>query len=297
MAFVQRQLDVTITLGTGDFGAGTGNTVTLTGYRVSATIQKFGQPSTDAAEVRVYGISASQLRQLSQLGKPFPYVRNNRISISAGDAQSGMSVVYSGMIYTSYADFDAAPDVCLVVTAFYDLISSAKAITPLSFPGPSSVAVIAAQLAAQMGITFVNQGVNVTVPGSVYLAGSAKAMLDKLQQIGNFEYSTNGGVAGQSLIIWPKGSSQGAQGPLISPATGLVGYPKFADTGVIIRAVYQPGFSLGTPFVLKSPDSVVQGGDGTWFVYSLTYDLEANNPTGPNPWFMDIMAQRQGYAA
>lgn len=295
MSFVQRKIDVTITLGTGDFGDGNGNAVTLSGYRVAATVQKFGQPSTDVAEVRIYGVSASIINTLTRLGKPLAYPRDNQISISAGDDQSGMSVVYSGTIFDAYGDYDGLPDVCLMVTAFYDLINSSKPVAPVSFPGTADASVIAALLAAQMGLSFQNEGVT-GVLSNQYLAGSSKQMIDKLAQAGNFEYTTSGGTSGQSLVIWPKGSSQGAMGPLIAPppAGTMVGYPKYSDAGVTVTDIYRPGMNIGTPFQLQSS---LTGAVGQWFVLSLDYDLEANNPTGANSWFMHVEAQRASLAS
>lgn len=293
MSFVSRQIDVTITLGTGDFGEGKGNSVKLSGYQVSATIQKFGNPTTDAAEIRIYGISATLLNTLSRLGKPLEYPRINTISVSAGDAVAGMSTVYTGNIWDSFGDFDAMPDVCLVVTAFQNTIDTAAPVAPISFAAGASASVIAAQIAAAMGIGFINSGVNATIPGSVYIAGSAQNQIDKLAQMGNFQYITTGGT-GTSLQIWPKGTTRGAMGPLISPATGMVGYPKYSDAGVVLRVLYAPGLGVGTPFQLQTsllPEPT------TWYVLDITLELEANNPTGSNPWFMDITGQRKAFSS
>jgi hypothetical protein len=293
VSFVSRQIDVTITLGTGDFGEGKGNTVTLSGYQVSANIQKFGNPTTDAAEIRIYGLSATLLNTLSRLGKPLQYERTNTITVSAGDAVAGMSTVYTGIMWDSYGDFDASPDVCLFVAAFQNTINSAAPVAPLSFAPGASVAVIAAQIASVMGLGFINDGVSATLPGSFYAAGSAQGQLDKLQQAGNFNYITTGGT-GSSLEIWPKGGSRGAMGPLISPSTGMVGYPKYSDAGIEVRALYMPGMGVGTPFQLQSS---LTGAVGLWYVLSISLELEANNPTGGDAWFMDITGQRAIYSA
>lgn len=293
MSLLQRKIDVTITLGTGDFGDGKGNAVTLSGYRVYAAIQKFGNPTADSAEIRVYGISDTLIKTLTRLGKPLEYPRNNTVSVSAGDDVSGMSVVYAGQIFNAYGDFDGAPDVCLLITAFVGLTDSSKPVAPISFAPGASASVIAAQIAAQMGQSFINSGVNVTIPGSFYAPGSSQNQLDKLAQAGNFHYTTSGGSSGSSVVIWPKGASQGAMGPLISPSTGLVGYPKYSDAGIEIRALYAPGMALSAPFILESS----QVTKSTWYVLHLDYELEANNPDSNNPWFMHITGQRKQQAA
>lgn len=295
MSFVERKITVAITLGSGDFGGGKGNTVTLEGYWVHANITKGGAPTWDAAEIRIWGPSASLMNQLTRLGKPLAYPRNNTVTVTAGDDQSGMSQVFSGIILTAYGDFDGAPDVNLFLSCFSNAVTAAKPIQPISFPGSADIAVIANQIASSMGLSFINDGVSGQLSNQ-YLAGSAIQQLNKLAAAGNFNYVTNGGSAGQSLEIWPKGKSRGAQGPLISGKDGtLVGYPKYSDAGVILQALYQPGMGLGSAFTLESES--VPSADGTWFVLHLNYELECLNPRGSNPWFMNIEAQRASLAS
>ena len=222
MTFVQRQIKVEITLGTGDFGEGTGNTVDLDGYQVHANITKGGAPSWDSAEIRIWGLSLNLLNQLTRLGKPLAYPRNNIITVTAGDADAGMSQVFRGIILGAYGDFDGLPDVSLVVTASSNSVVATQPQKPLSFPGASDVAVIAQQIAQQMGLGFVNDGVSGQLKDQ-YLPGASIQQLNKLAAAGNFNYITNGGAAGQSLEIWPKGKKRGEDGPLISPDTGMVG--------------------------------------------------------------------------
>lgn len=293
MSFVQRSIEVAITLGIGNFGDGKGDTVTLTGYQVHAEITKGGAPSWDAAQIRVWGVSASLMNQLTRLGKPLAYPRNNTVVVTAGDADSGMSQVFSGTILTAYGDFDAVPDVCLFLSAIGNIVPATQPAAPLSFPGSADVSVIASQIAQQMGLGFVNDGV-ATKLSNQYLAGSSMQQLQKLADAGNFNYVTNGGGAAKSLEIWPKGEARGAMGPLIGPLTGLVGYPKYSDAGVMLIVLYMPGMGLGTAFTLKSS---LQSATGTWFVLSLEYELECLNPKGSNPWFMHIEAQRASFAS
>lgn len=293
MSFVTRSITVAITLGTGDFGGGNGNTVTLEGYQVHANITKGGAPSWDAAEIRVWGVSETLMNQLTRLGKPLAYPRNNIVTVTAGDSESGMSQVFSGVILTAYGDFDAPPDVNLFISAFSNAVTAAKPTAPLSFPGAASVAVMASQIAAQMNLGFVNDGVNVTLTDQ-YLPGSSIQQLNRLAAAGNFNYITNGGSAGQSLEIWPKGTSRGQMGPEIGPDSGLVNYPKYSDAGVMVQAIYAPGMGLGTAFTLKSS---LESAAGTWFVLNLNYELECLNPRGDNPWFMNIEAQRASLAS
>ena len=296
MSFVSRQIVATITLNppsSGDVGSGTtfdgkNNTATLDGYWIAATITKGGAPSWDAAEVRIYGLSESLMNKLTRLGKPLNFTRTNLLTLTAGDDVSGMSIVFQGNIQVAYADFDASPDVCLVISAFVGPVPSTKPIAPTSFPNGGSAATMASQIASLMGLHFINEGVSTTLPPS-YFAGSAQQQMNTLADAGNFQWIPNGGSGLQSVVIWPKGQSQGAMGPLIGPTSGLVDYPKYTDQGASITSIYQPGINIGTAFTLQSS---LTSAVGTWFAYQVSLDLECNNPKGSNPWFMVIDAAR-----
>ena len=77
-------------------------------------------------------------------------------------------------------------------------------------------------------------------------------------------------------------------GPLISPDTGLMGYPTYADRGVEISVLYSAGFvQFGQAFTLQSS---LKLGIETWFIYSLEIDIGCNDPEGDNPWAFHIGA-------
>ena len=75
------------------------------------------------------------MNQLTRLGKPLAYPRNNIVTLKAGDADSGMSQVFSGIILTAYGDFDDPPNVNLFLSAFTNVVAAAQPVPPISFPG------------------------------------------------------------------------------------------------------------------------------------------------------------------
>src|SRR4051812_34837144 len=106
MSFVQRLIDVTFTLqsklfeGTGD------NQVKLSGHRVSAKIVKAGGSSMSTAILEIYGMNPSHMRQLSTLGMKIILAQRNFVTVEAGDADNGMSIVFQGTITNAWADMD-----------------------------------------------------------------------------------------------------------------------------------------------------------------------------------------------
>nr|WP_321986132.1 hypothetical protein [uncultured Lichenicoccus sp.] len=117
-SITQRQITIAITLGTGTFGKAGGNTVTLSGLRCAVTVERTGLPGFGTATARIYGMQDFLMRQLSSLGVPNYLVRNNTITISAGDAVAGVSAVYKGTITDAWADYSGAPDVAFNVNSF-----------------------------------------------------------------------------------------------------------------------------------------------------------------------------------
>lgn len=286
MSFDKRKIDITVTLGTGTFGDTGADQVKLTGKRVSAQIIKGALPDTDSAIVRIFGLTTTVLNTLSRLGKPLDYVRNNTVTISAGDDTDGMSQVFTGVIVSSYPDFDGAPDVCLVINANAGLVDLARPVAAISFPDGADVGVIASQIAASMNKAFLNSGVNMRL-NTVYLPGSALDQLRSLIQAADIWADPNAGPTGTSLEIWPKNTERDTLEYELSPESGLVGYPRYSDAGISLTALFRPGFIIGAQFQLSS---VLVGANGSWNVMQLSYDLESETPDGS--WFMDIGAYR-----
>lgn len=286
MALVQRKIDVTITLGSGDFGEGPAgsNVAKMTGLRVAAVINKGGLPSADMAEVRIWGATRSVMNQASRLGKPISLPRENTLTLEVGDDNGNMELLFSGTIIGSYVDFTDLPNTCLACTCISNWVESAKPVPALSFTGPTDVAVVMAQIAASMGKNLKNSGVSGVILNTPYYPGTAMDQMKAAAQAANINADANDP---SFLEIWPKGASRGDSKPSISADTGLIGYPTYSDYGIALRALYQPGFVLNGLFDLKSDIDPV---NGTWQVVALTYELESEEPSGK--WELRLTAGR-----
>jgi hypothetical protein len=284
MSYIRRRIDVTVTLGKGDFGVAGQNTVTLKGLRVSANIQKAGDPGFDTASVRLWGLTASQMNTITTLGKPLQFFRDNTITLEAGD-ENGVAVVFTGTIQSAYQDFSAAPDASINIVAFTGLLDANAPIKPTSFPGAADVAVIMSGLAQQMvpKRSFENSGVRVTL-ASPYFPGTARAQIEACAKAANIYWHDDG----QVLAIWPKDGKRGGLVPVISPESGLVGYPQYTSAGVAVKALYMPGIIYGGEIQLKSS---ITPANGSYLVNRITYELESEMPDG-GAWFMELEGYR-----
>jgi hypothetical protein len=290
MAFTVKKIDVTITLGAGNFGdQGQSNTATFSGLRVVASIAKGKVTDLDRATIKVYGLPQSILNTVTRLGKPIFYVRQNIITLSAGDVENGMSQVFGGTIYSSYADFSGMPETCLNITAMNGIFNLAQSTPAISFPGTASAVAIASSIAASMGQTLQNWGVS-TVLRDSYYPGTPLDQLRKLSKDCKIFAVPNGGPNGKTVEIWPmngvRGNLLSQTPPVISVATGMVGAPSYADFGLMVTTLYQPGFIIGGEFNLQSSVVPRAANGSKWIVHDLTYELASETPDGP--WFAQI---------
>ena len=283
MSFAARQLTLTFTLGQGTFGTTGKNSVKLSTLRASAKITKAGGPSMGTAVVDVYGMSLSQMNQLSTLGFMPTLIRRNTLMIAAGDVGDTPATVFIGTITNAWFDGTSGPDVLFRVEAHTGLIESVSMMPPSSYSGPATASVIMSSLATQMGLTFENGGVT-AVLASPYFWGSPRQQAQACALAGNFEWVIDNGV----LAIWPKGQSRNKQAPLIAPPA-LQGYPQFTSKGISVVTLFNPAVGYGAPINVQSQ---LPAACGTWVVYSLDHDLESRVPHGR--WSSTIGAARPG---
>lgn len=286
MAFVERLLNVTFTLGEGSFGADGSNNVTIEGLRILARVNKAGGPSMGTCQMAIFGMTRSQMNKLSTLGMAIQLVRRNTVLLQAGDKDAGMATVFQGTITNAWADFQGQPEVAFQVESHTALLQAVKPVPSSSYPQPTDVAVIMSSLAAQMQLKFENSGVTGKLPIS-YFYGSARDQAHKVAEAANIEMILDD----QIMAIWPKGGSRGGLIPLISKETGMIGYPAYTSKGIMVKTVYNPSVGFGQKIKVQS---TLDPANGEWVVYGLDHNLESNAPRGA--WDTTIQAARPGLA-
>lgn len=285
MSFAERRIRLTFVLGEGSFGNSGQNTVVVEGLRATAKIIKAGGPSMGTALMQVFGMKLAIMNRLSTLGMTVTLLRRNSITVEAGDLGGTMSIVFIGTIRDAYGDFSAQPQVPFVIEAHAGLIDAIAPAPPSSYRGPVDVATVMSSLATHMGLSFENNGVNAKLPTS-YFPGSAREQALACVRAASIEW--NGGDNGK-LAIWNVGQGRGGEAPLISPATGLVGYPAYTSKGIQIKCLFNPSIGFGSKINVQSS---LTPACGTWVVYKLQHDLDALVFRGK--WFSVVDAYRFG---
>jgi hypothetical protein len=286
-SFVQRLITVQITLdsptspsqplGFSSAAAGgvaNANVVTLSGHRTSVRINMVG-PANNAV-ITIFGLNQSLMNELSQLGIIYNQIRKNSIIVSAGDAISGMTPIYGGFIFFAYADYNQAPEVPMVFTCNGSLTEDIINRAPTTFSGVADVATLMSGWAALMNKGFENNGVTAKL-ANPYYGGNVWSMVQAAARDAGINAQLVDG--GNTLSIWPLGKSRNLSAiPLISPTTGMIGYPAYAPGGwAIIRHLFNPAVKLGGLIQVQSSIPIA---NRTWVVYWLDYALDSLVPHG-----------------
>lgn len=282
-SYIERALSFKFELGKSSFGENGQDTVKVNGLRAHVTVLKNGFPAMNSAEMRIYGLTEDIMNQLTTLGSPRPMARDNTVTVYAGDNQNGLSVVYQGTVQDAWQNFDSQPDTFLEVQSFTSTFIATKAATPISVSGSADVATMFASLAQQAGRAFENSGVQVTL-SNPYFSGTALQQAHDLARAANIEFHDDG----TTFAIWPKNSTRGGVIPLISPASGLVGYPQYTSQGIRLRTIYNPNIKFGGKIKLESG---IKAACGIWYVGKVSYNLAARITNGP--WFTEFDCNRE----
>ena len=283
VAFTKKLINVSFSLGQGVFSGG-GNSSQVTGLRVAADIEMNGAPSTGTMHLAIWGLPLSLMNQLSTVGTQKTQQGKNEVQVYAGDAESGMSLVYSGLIFDAFVDAQNMPDVCFRLTGspgggFH----AAKPVPPTSKSGPQDVAGMLSTLAQQMGLQFENNGVNVKITNPYYPSSAWNQALAIAQDANIHLYVERG-----TMAITPIGKTRPGN-VYISRETGMVAYPAFRQATVIVKALFNPSVSVGATMTVKSD---LTPANGDWMIIQIIYELDASMPHGR--WFMTLVGTPTG---
>lgn len=279
--FDVRKIDVNFQIGSGTFGETGSNAIKISGLRVAVQVETAALPNTGLAVIRVYGLTLDQMNQISVAGLVWEG-RNNKVALQAGDS-SGMTTIFNGNIIEAAPEFEESESF-ISITASSSNEMQLKPIEPSSFPGPTKASDAIGQIAKKAGVSIEDNGVK-AVLASPYYPGTAWSQLNSCVEAADC-FAVLDGV-NNKLAIWPKGSNRGGDVPEVSAATGMIGYPKFQQTQIKVRTVFDPSLLTGIGQQIKVVSDLTAA-NGTWNVVMIDHVLESENPGGP--WETLILA-------
>jgi hypothetical protein len=310
-SFVQRRLQAQFTLpGNLLFPGTSSDTLTVSNLRISARINKAQNVAGCTMYLRIYGMTLGQMNALNTLGLQYNLLNRSILVLSAGDLENGYAVVYQGQPLEAYPRFESMPDVEFYVTANSTADISVLAMGSPTYASPSiSVSSEMKRIATAAGLGFENSSGFDVQMHPPYLWGSPKHQLNELAEAADINWMVDDGI----VAIWPKlGGTRTPPGgvvPLVTPTTGLIGFPYYWPSGVIFKTVFNPTIKTGGLVKLQSAqfqrvspsglggqpnlayqqaiDSGRFPSDGIWAVAQIDHYLDAWIPHGQ--WYSLVL--------
>ena len=280
--YAVRRITVTITLGQ----SSTASQLVFKGHRVQVHVSNTNTPSVGLAQIRIYGLNLDHINQISVAGLVYQQNKaaKNSVKIEAGDDISGMSTLFNGTIYEAYPDMKM-PDVSFVILANPASTAQLNPVEPSSFPGAVSVDTVLQSIVKKAGLALENNGVK-TILASPYFPGTAwnqlLGVIRAADCFGTLDYIKN------VIAVWTKNGSRAGNQIVISPETGMIGYPQFQTQNIIVRTLFNTDVSLSGAGKVIRVRSELKAADGVFTVYNVTHDLMSEMPDGP--WETTISA-------
>lgn len=284
MTFTQRRIDVTISLGEGENGDKKGEEVTLSGYRVSADIPSHTQAEKAQLKLEVYGLNQEMMCRLMAIGPKAEERRKNFIRVSAGSVSHvPCEVVYEGDILQASANHDKAPESVFTVTAQVAGVKEVQPVPPRQYPsGKAGAHEVMRSIATSMGFDFEKNGKDLVL-ANPYFPGTATEQLNSCAKAARVHYTIDRGV----LAVWPEAGCRNYDPIEISPENGLIWYPAFTSSGLLLRTLYNSDLSIGKRVQVTSS---IEAAQGSWTIVSLSHKLQTEVPDGS--WLSQIVCKR-----
>jgi hypothetical protein len=286
----KKELRFTLTLNDGqEFNAKGDNVVTLKGFRATADIDKAGGMQMTTASCRIFGVGLDAMQKLTALAwdalsSPAIGTKKNSIKIEAIDGDID-TTVFIGDIINAWPEFQSSPDVDFYVECQAGFINQVAPVPPTSYNGDVDVVALIKKLSGDMGYTFEVHGVTGITLSNPYLANTGLEQVKTAVTAAGLDWYLDDDV----LAICKKGVPRLGTIPVITPDTGLIGYPTWDKVGVTFKTLYNPAIRFGGQVKIET---MVKRAAGSWIVQQVSHNLSSETINGP--WFSTIRCTESG---
>lgn len=291
MSFTAKQLRVTLILaGANQVFPGTNsNTLILDRLRTSAKVQAVARLATHC-ELKIFGMRQEDMNALTVVWASPQIILDHVVILEANNTgkADGWVQIFKGTIIEAQPDYRSQPDVAfsiLAVTGYFVKINPTE---PTSYPEQSDIGAIANDIVERMGNPWtlrVVESANDVILSNSYFSGTLWDQLAAACQAANCDFY----VQGDEVLITPSGQPRDSTPAVVlSPGSGLIGYPMFERSGLNVTALFDPAFQCGVALEIK--DATPTNAIGRWFPYSMYHELESIVPNGR--WFTSLQCLR-----
>lgn len=278
----RKVIRTTITL-VGDTFEDGSNVLIAEGLRTSVVVRFGGGAIMPQAEVVGYGLNMSAMHRLMRIRWQDMRSMMNTIRVEAGEQGEDLSLVFQGNITFANIDTSNAPEIGLRISCMSGVLEAYRPSPPISFEGGKSVVEAIREISDRMGYSFENNG----VPDSLVMENVmlTETDMNKIRRLCR-AYQIDLYIEHGSIAIAPQGSPRSLKIPVLTPNSGMIGYPVSTIQGVDVRCLWSPEIKFGG--IVRIRDSIMQTTNGDWRAFGVTTHLESELPGGN--WFSDIQA-------
>lgn len=264
------------------------NQLQATGLRVLCNIINGNGAISPTANIQVYGLALDKMLKLMRIQWNTLGAILNTVLIEAGEEGKELTKVYEGNITFAKIDMANAPNVFLNIDSQAALVDALKPVEPIAFVGDTDAAEMIKIIAENyMGYTFENNGASKIIADGGLYEKTHLSMIQEIAHAADFDLY----IEQNNIAICPRGEPRAIPVPVVSPKSGLIGYPVPDVRGVSFSAFYDPLIRFGG--TVKIADSILgETVNGEWRIYGTTIRLESNLDNGA--WFIDCNASPKG---
>ena len=263
------------------------NQLQSTGLRVLCNIINGNGAVSPTANIKVYGLAMDKMLKLMRIQWNTLSAVLNTILVEAGEEGKTLQKVYEGNITFAKVNMSNAPNPFLEIDSQSAIVEGLRPAESKVFKANMDAADMIAEICKDMSYSFENNGASKIIADGGTYNGTRLNMIKRIAEIADFDLY----IEQNNIAICPKGAPRTIPVPIISPKSGLIGYPVPDVRGVSFKAFYDPLIRFGGLVEIK--DSVMGATvNGQWRIFGATVTLESNLEGGA--WFIECNASPVG---
>lgn len=280
----QNTLEFVFTNKTGKFDNNGNDKITISNAKASVSLNSVVGMTGTTTEFTLHGLSVERLADLS--GKADGLLNSDEGQVIYVDILANDSLVFTGVMTSSVANMNTAPEASLTVNATANADIQRRVARPFSAKGSQDLTEVITAICGAAGYNAAFSGVKgMVTSGSPHFEGS---VFDQLNQAcSNYGLAMSVSPPGK-VEFWPEKKPRDDVVPLISSEYGLIGYPIFSNAGIMFQTQYSSLLMIGRFIEMKT---TLPHADGRYKLTSVRHEL--STWTGGGSWHSVCVAYRE----